>query len=122
MSDYIKREDAIRKLVTIINESDMPEDWHRGLSVAISNLYRVPSADVVEVRHSKWIRHENPRYEYDRENGYLDAGVSYTCLECGEYGNPSKKFCSNCGADMRERKDEEFDSLDKHYYDPSAWE
>ena len=46
---YIKREDAINELVTITNESDMPEDWHKGMSVSISALYRVPSADVVEV-------------------------------------------------------------------------
>jgi len=43
--DLIKRSDAIKDLCDISNNSDMPEDWHRGMSVAISALYRVPSAD-----------------------------------------------------------------------------
>lgn len=45
MSDLIKRSDAIKDLCDISNNSDMPEDWHKGLSVAISALYRVSSAD-----------------------------------------------------------------------------
>ena len=72
-------------------------------------LGRVPTADVVEVRHGKWIK-------------MSDAdGVYWACSECGEdiprisHYNPQfdlfprlesidkTKFCPNCGADMRER-------------------
>ena len=49
--DLIKRSDAIKDLFDITNNSDMPEDWHRGMSAAISALYRVPSAD----RPQGWI-------------------------------------------------------------------
>ena len=49
--DLIKRSDAIKTLCDITNKSDMPEDWHRGVSVSISALYRVPSAD----RPQEWI-------------------------------------------------------------------
>ena len=49
--DLIKRSDAIKDLCDISNNSDMPEDWHRGLSVAISALYRVSSTD----RPQGWI-------------------------------------------------------------------
>lgn len=48
MSEYINRDDAINSLISLQNESDMPEDWHKGVSASLSNLYRVPGADVVD--------------------------------------------------------------------------
>ena len=79
--DLIKRSDAIKDLCDISNNSDMPKDWHRGMSVAISALYRVPSAD----RPQEWIPcserlpSEEERKEWIDNN--LDGiGYLYPCL------------------------------------------
>ena len=52
--DLIKRSDAIKDLCDISNNSDMPNDWHRGMSVAISALYRVPPVPPAD-RPQEWI-------------------------------------------------------------------
>ena len=52
--DLIKRSDAIKDLCDICNHSDMPNDWPRGMSVAISALYRVPPVPPAD-RPQEWI-------------------------------------------------------------------
>lgn len=47
--EYIKREAAISVIAKISNESDMPVDWHKGMSVAMSAVCQIPAADVVPV-------------------------------------------------------------------------
>lgn len=46
MSDYISRDTAVNGLAKIINESNMPEEWNKGMSTAMSALFRIPTADV----------------------------------------------------------------------------
>lgn len=53
--DLIKRSDAIKDLCDISNNSDMPNDWHRGMSVAISALYRVPPVPPADRPQGEWI-------------------------------------------------------------------
>lgn len=48
-------------------------------------------------KQGEWIRHENPRYFYDREQGDTNAGVYYTCSECN-YISLTHNFCPNCGS------------------------
>lgn len=96
MSDLIKRSDAIKDLCDISNNSDMPEDWHKGLSVAISALYRVSSADRPQ---GEWIDAEIP----------LESGGSMPIQACNlcktfyplEYTGGGHRFCPNCGAKMK---------------------
>jgi hypothetical protein len=73
--------------------------------------------DAVEVVHGEWIiekRHTVSRNPYMDDNYHAHA----TCSECGfcihsenaSFGYPELKttnYCANCGADMRERKDNE---------------
>ena len=50
---------------------------------------RVPSADVVEVRHGKW--------------NTIQAGM-FVCSFCGAKPDEIyKNFCPNCGADMKKQ-------------------
>ena len=55
-----------------------------------------PTVDAVEVVHGRWVDdHDDPRY---------------ICEECGKWlliddGTAEMNYCPNCGADMRERKD-----------------
>lgn len=90
MDDLISRESAIDALILLQDHSDMPEDWHKGISVAISCIYRVPS--VSERKKGKWI--------------WDDEG--YHCSECWfhAHGNTLEcmdgtyKYCPSCGAEM----------------------
>ena len=62
----------------------------------VSDIENAPTVDAVEVVHGRWIH---------------DINNLYGCSECGERETMSpkklKNYCPNCGADMRERKDNE---------------
>lgn len=92
MSDYIKREDAIRQIVktSAQNELDIP-----AIGTVIYILSEMDSADVRENVRGEW--------KCNIEWGYG------TCSVCGRIfpirnGNPKAdryNYCPNCGADMR---------------------
>ena len=85
--DLIKRSDAIKTLCDITNKSDMPEDWHRGISVAISALHRVPSAD-------------RPQGEWIKSKAHASL---WECSECdwGTQDCYDYNYCPYCGAQMK---------------------
>jgi hypothetical protein len=49
------------------------------------DIKKVPAADVAEVRHGRWIHHED--------------GV-FTCSECGNAESNDSYYCRLCGAKM----------------------
>ena len=55
------------------------------------------SVDAQPMRSGYWVEHIDHRYDYDREQGDILAGVSYTCSVCGSPGHNSWQFCPNCG-------------------------
>lgn len=91
MAEYFDTKAAINALVRLNNDSDMPTDWHKGVSSALSCLYRVPTVQP-ERKKGKWI--------------WDDEG--YHCSECWfhAHGNTLEcmdgtyRFCPNCGAEM----------------------
>lgn len=87
--EYIEREAAISVIAKISNESDMPEDWHKGMSVAMSAVCRIPAADVVPVRHGWWKRID-----------YEPLGHDYICSVCGGKNDRASQYCPDCGARM----------------------
>ena len=90
MAEYIKREDVIALAWETIYE-DM---WHmhqRDKVVSVSDIAKLPSADVVERKHGKWESVDD---------------VFWLCSKC-HYPHSRSKFCPNCGADMREVEGEE---------------
>ena len=90
-----------------INEDDFCEYIRKsttpsGAEWTVSKIKDMPSADVAEVKHGKWIN---------------DKGL-YKCSVCNELWshwwaivvgdermNKMMKFCPNCGADMRGETD-----------------
>ena len=93
MSDYIKREDAIDAVHKRANKI-MSDGYNpKALDVmGVAGLIRdIPSADVVERKRGHW---------EDCSNGWM-------CSECFRDVTYSTDFCPACGADMRERKDNE---------------
>ena len=62
---------------------------------------RIKEECVQPVKRGHWVKHINHRYDYDREQGDILAGVSYTCSLCSFHGYDNWHYCPNCGADMR---------------------
>ena len=70
-------------------------------------INEAPTADVREVKRGHWVSNRpNP----DAMKKFHELGIGkamsihsvyWTCSECGTWGTPSGKFCSECGADMR---------------------
>ena len=57
-----------------------------------------PTADVEEVKHGEWKpvpMFDEPDYDY----------ISFECSCCGNLEVCEENYCSECGADMRERSD-----------------
>ena len=96
MSDeYVKRKDVL----AMFSQS-------RTISQAMDGFMRLPSADVVERKRGEWIIEKC-------DDAWGIESYMITCSECGdrfkvtEKALPYEHFCRYCGADMRERKDNE---------------
>lgn len=109
MSRYIDA-DALLKDLKEELEIDSPmlneveNKWiNKGIRIAIKDVKRFPTADVVEVRHGHWIEHiEKPDWLED------DVEVFYNCSECGtSHWSITPPFCPNCGAKMDGERREE---------------
>lgn len=72
----------------------------------IKRVKGLPTADVAEVRHGKWIRNERniPKMREFHEKGIglsmSEMSIFWTCSECGMWGHRIDKYCSECGAKM----------------------
>ena len=73
--EYISREAAI---------AAVKHAWAKGLEPS-QYIEILPAADVTEVRHGRWIYH--------------DDGV-FTCSECGNAESNDSYYCRLCGAKM----------------------
>ena len=102
MSDYIKREDAIRQIVktSAQNELDIP-----AIGTVIYILSEMDSADVRENVRGEWIDdgiHGDWAWETD---GHGVCWQIWKCSRCGRGTKIRSNFCPNCGADMRGKQD-----------------
>ena len=95
MAEYIDRAAIYEKLNNLPHEYRNAEQRARtgGIAACKEIVRYFPAADVVEVRHGKWI---------------LDGGY-HMCSECYDYApyyedgeERLSYFCPFCGADMRE--------------------
>ena len=96
MSDYIKREDAIKL-------KDVCTDTYADKKYFIEQLKAIPSADVEPVRHGQWIRES-----VGSDNslaGYFEIAMA-ECSECGTCIMGKPNYCPNCGAKMDEKEQE----------------
>ena len=94
-SDYFSREAAKKELCercsdfTMCTRSDNDCPITRGLN-------SLPAADVVEMRHGRWLPSDIP-------DSILDK-----CSECGfDTGAFTFRFCPNCGAKMDGGQDDD---------------
>ena len=89
MSDYIKREDAIKAIEEMPNCYNGFSDTYDKAQI-IGELEEIPSADVIERKRAEWHW----------------IGFNIVCTNCGyepwfESAEEKPNFCPNCGADMR---------------------
>lgn len=102
MAEYINRKDAINGFVQILKQSGdiYPTD-------ITTMLQSIPPADVRPVVRGRW----EPKTYYmingtlmqDTDEWY---GAVFVCDICGEEMLGASNFCPNCGADMREDREE----------------
>ena len=83
MSEYIKREDAIKAFSNVLDE----DFWGVSEETPRMRIADIPSADVVEVRHGQWLL-----------NGKTYCECSICHHQGNEYGDD--KYCRHCGARM----------------------
>ena len=97
MDEYIKREATIERLKKNLYASNPGSFSYLCYQDAINSVQEIPPADVVPVRHGRWIvRFDGP---YKRRRCY--------CSHCGRHNgvggiaqNQEKPYCPNCGAKM----------------------
>ena len=106
MTEYIERE-AISEEIRKYYYKNPPnfsygEGFDRGLDRAQRAILDAPAADVVPVRHGRWI----DAYPDIEPNPMFMYGI---CSECGFEQGISKylNYCPNCGARMTEDIDEQ---------------
>lgn len=80
--------DKYVKLNDIIETLD--HEW--GYEGMREDLYNLPAADVVEVRHGEWV-------ETITHNG-CTWDSDCVCSVCGKSGHPCNNYCEECGAKM----------------------
>ena len=92
-----------------LNEDGTPCVGGENAIVMSCTIKDAPTVDAVEVVHGEW-----EKYTDDRFMGYGADGriryrkvYSYKCSKCWNYTAVKHKYCPNCGADMRERKNED---------------
>ena len=140
MTDYIKREDALKAIKEYFVDPDKaisehPDDvfrYNSGLQSALQVVFDIPSADVVERKLCKELEDnayeegyqkgledcQNCDYRKERKRGEWkhDIGDKWYCSCCfnviyteGSWEKPTKKFCDECGADMRKQTERDID-------------
>ena len=94
MTDYIKREDAIKALGEepyVWSDTDVEIAEHAQWVSDVKAIEAVPSADVVGRKRGEW----------------FDVGsLSCRCSNCGCKSPREYSFCPNCGSDNRGGKDD----------------
>lgn len=117
--EYVERDSLLAEYKRLLNKLAYLKDTftYRVIQLFVARLENEPAADVVEVRHGKWIVKNNER-DWQDQTAYR---LSIECSRCGkthflgttkyqnEYDKEKLKelgnyadysYCSKCGAKM----------------------
>ena len=89
---------ALKRIIQeTIAESDF-ELFKQVMREMCDILDKSPTEDAAEVVHGRWIA---------VPSSDMNIGHAFKCSECNKmrFGSHIPNYCPNCGADMRERKD-----------------
>lgn len=106
MPRYIDADKLNEILVSgFIDENDAlvesPAECNSMLVWAIQEAKGMPAADVRENVHGEWIK------VCDRWGDIVTTVEGYNCSICDNFNADKDNFCPVCGADMRERREDE---------------
>lgn len=90
MSEYIKKEEAVKELLHLAQNLFFCEQI-LGAIRAVELVCGIPMCDVVERKVGRW-----------ETVGVKPYVLASKCSVCGKSANMEYPFCPNCGADMRE--------------------
>lgn len=85
IAEYLDRSSLVARMKYYEEHTTEESGEHYAYSVALREIRNAPAADVAEVRHGRWILHED--------------GV-FTCSECGNAESNDSYYCRLCGAKM----------------------
>ena len=85
IAEYLDRSSLVARMKYYEKHTTEESGEHYAYSVALREIRNAPAADVAEVRHGRWIHH--------------DDGV-FTCSECGNAESNDSYYCRLCGAKM----------------------
>lgn len=111
MSDYIKREDAIKAVADMLAfeaEIDFCNTFTSDDFIAEAKDYfkDIPSADVAPVRHGRWIEYgENQDGTHNMRCSKCGTGLKSKGHANSYYTKHKYRYCNNCGAKMDEEVD-----------------
>jgi hypothetical protein len=121
MSRYIDADKVMLAVTRGLNDFNWNSDNCRAFSIE-QRIKEIPTADVRENVHGKWLTRENSNVHYCQECGWalMDAeggvppymGIDFNRLNPERWNvfvgwiDELMNFCPNCGADMRGEKDE----------------
>lgn len=99
MAEYIDREALMRHIITNGNPDNLPDGYNATTNdvyvFAIAAVETAPSADVVLVRHGRWIHTDLAAHWYGKDE----------CSECTYHEKDRNdlshlNYCPNCGCKM----------------------
>lgn len=95
MKKYIEQDIAIEQVgdlvatMSVCTSTDECFGMKSMKNRALDTLHNIPVADVVEVRHGRWLRID-----------YETCGYDYLCSACKQKNDWETHYCPNCGAKM----------------------
>ena len=102
MKEYIERAALKRELAPYEGN-----DFSQQMDVILAIVDAQPAADVVEVRHGRWI--PEACESVSKRNRLIEYRV-YSCSICGRSnGRVKKRYCPNCGTRMDKEDEHETD-------------
>lgn len=100
MAEYVEREQAINFARAAAAAAYNRDDFgtYRDLNAFIATLVFIPAADVVPVKHGKWIEYQIPHYFKCSECKCTVPYVKAVLID----GKRKYNYCPACGAKMDE--------------------
>ena len=101
MKEFIERNKLLEEIEYFISHTNDECPEHYAYKTCKRIIENMSIADVVEVKHGKWIRHINDRYiiRYECGEPIWSERIYYECSCCGCVEDFREPYC-NCGAKM----------------------
>ena len=95
--EYIERKPILKFIEDGLNNPDKSKAFGHDAIEIMTEVQYAPTADVVEVVHGRW--------EYLQDDEWRCSNCHTVFNTGGKWIPMTDNFCSECGADMRERRD-----------------